>query len=358
MPDRFHPDRCEGARRLEEALDKIEARRDARAFLREEAMIIWLRVLLVLATLASSNAFAQQYPTRSVTIVAATTPGSLPDVLARGIGQRLSQKWGQPVVVENRAGGAYAIAASAVANAPADGYTLLASESGLYTIQPHLSKGRPAYAPNDFVPASGMASIPVAFVAHPSLEANSVRDLIALATAKPGQINYGTAGPGTSPHMAMLLLASMAKVKLTAVHYRGISPALNDLVAGHVQLLAIGPSVALPAFKAGKVKILGVGGGQPVPQLPGVPTVAEAVPGFEMNVSFPIFARVGTPQEVISKINTDVQQVIRDQEFQKQFLEPQALQPMLGSPEQLMRLLEADSEKWGRLIREANLTID
>jgi tripartite-type tricarboxylate transporter receptor subunit TctC len=321
-------------------------------------MITWVRVLLILATLASSKAFAQQYPTRSVTIIAATTPGSLPDVLARAIGQRLSQKWGQPVVVEDRAGGGYAIAASAVTNAPADGYTLLVSEAALYTIQPHLLKGRASYAANDFVPVTGMASIPVAFVAHPSLEANSIRDLVALAKAKPGAINYGTAGPGTAPHMGALLLESMAKVKLTAVHYRGISLAMNDLLAGHIQLLAIGPSLALPAFKAGKVKILGVASTQPVAQLQGVPTVAEAVPGFEMNVSFPIFVRAGTPQELISKINTDVQEIIRDPEFQKQFLEPQALQPMLGSPEQLMRSLEAESEKWGRLIREANLTVD
>ena len=125
-----------------------------------------------------------------------------------------------------------------------------------------------------------------------------------------------------------------------------------------IQVLAIGPSIALPAFNAGKVKILGVGSAQPVPQLPGVPTVAESVPGFEMSVSFSIFARAGTPPEVISKINADVQQILREPEFQKQFLEPQVLAPMLGSPEQLMRLLVADSEKWGKLIRDANLTVD
>lgn len=137
-------------------------------------MIIWPRALLILATLASSSAFAQTYPARSVTIIAATTPGSLPDVIARAVGQRLSQKWGQSIVIENRAGGGYAIAASAVKNAPADGYTLLVSEAALYTIQPHLLKGRAAYAANDFVPVTGMASTPLAFVAHPSLEAKSI----------------------------------------------------------------------------------------------------------------------------------------------------------------------------------------
>ena len=321
-------------------------------------MTIWLRMLLISAALMSTSAFAQTYLTRSVTIIAATTPGSLPDLLARAVGQRLSQKWGQPVVIENRAGGGYAIAASAVTNAASDGYTLLVSEAALYTIQPHLLKGRSAYAPNDFVPVSGTASVPLAFVAHPSLEANSIRDLIALAKAKPGALNYGTAGPGTAPHMAMALLESMTNIKLTAVHYRGISQAINDLLAGHISLLAIGPSTVLPAVKAGKLKILGVGSAQPVSELKEFPIVAEAVPGFEVSVLFPIFARTGTPREIVAKINTDVQQIVRDPEFQKKFLQPQALQPMLGSPEQLAGTLASESGKWQKLIRDANLTIE
>ena len=186
-----------------------------------------LSVLLLAATFLSPGASAQTFPTRPVTLVAATTPGSLPDVLARGLGQRLSQKWGQPVVVENRAGGAYAIAASAVANAPADGYTLLVGEnSGIYTIQPHLSKGKSAYAQRDFVPVSGIATSPMAFIAHPSVGAKSMSDLIRVAKEKPRALNYGTAGPGTAPHMGMLLLENMTGIQLTPVHYRGIAPAI------------------------------------------------------------------------------------------------------------------------------------
>lgn len=320
-------------------------------------MNIWPRVLLVLATLASSSAFAQTYPTRSVTIVAATTPGSLPDVLARRIGLQLSQKWGQPVVVENRPGGAYAIAASAVINAPADGYTLLVSEAGLYTTQPHLVKRRKDYSVSDLLPVTGMASIPLSFVAHPSLGVNSIRDLIALAKAKPGVINYGTTGPGTAPHLGVLLLESMAKIKLTAIHYKGVSLAMNDLMAGHIPLLAIAPSLAMQAYKAGKLKMLGIASKQPIAQLQGVPTVAEAVPGFEMNVSFAVFARAGTPKEVVSRINADVQQIIATPDFQK-FLQPQALQPMVGSAEQLTRSLAAESSKMEKLIRDVNLTVE
>jgi tripartite-type tricarboxylate transporter receptor subunit TctC len=260
----------------------------------ERHMNYRLSVLLLAATFLSPGASAQTFPTRPVTLVAATTPGSLPDVLARGLGQRLSQKWGQPVVVENRAGGAYAIAASAVANAPADGYTLLVSESGIYTIQPHLSKGKSAYAQRDFVPVSGIATVPMAFIAHPSVGAKSMSDLIRVAKEKPRALNYGTAGPGTAPHMGMLLLENMTGIQLTPVHYRGIAQAISDLLAGQIQVVAIGPTIALTHVKAGTVTGLGVSGEKPIAQLPGVQAVAETVPGFQLGVSFSVFARNGT----------------------------------------------------------------
>ena len=244
----------------------------------------WLAALVAVVAW-QLPATAQRFPARNVTIIVSSTPGALPDLLARAVGQRLQQKWGHSVVIENRAGGAYAIAANALVAAPADGHTLLATESGLYTIQPHLSKARAYDAKRDFLPVSGMARIPMAFFAHPSLEANTISDLIAMAKAKPGGINYGTGGPGTGPHIGMLLLEHMAGVKLTPVHYRGVSLAVNDLLAGHIQLLGIGPSIALPSYRAGKLKILGVGSSEHTPQLGDLPSVAETVPGFR-DVSF------------------------------------------------------------------------
>ncbi len=310
-----------------------------------------------LCLLSFGEVVAQQFPNRAVTIVAPTTPGSLPDVIARGIGQQLSTKWQQPVVVENRAGGAYSIAASAVSNAAADGYTVLLGESGFFTTQPHLSK-RLASVPADFIPVSGVASIPTAMVAHPKIQAESIKDLVALAKTKPGTLNYGTPGPGTAPHLGMLLFEQMAQVKLAPVHYRGVSPVVNDLIAGHIQLALIGPTIALPAFKAGSVRILGVGGTKSMPQLEGVQPIADAVPGFEMSVSFSIFMRAGTPQAIVNKINASVQEVVRDPAFQKQFLDPQALQPMLGTQQDIARTMKADSDKWAKLIRETNLQIE
>jgi tripartite-type tricarboxylate transporter receptor subunit TctC len=321
-------------------------------------MRVRAQLLLLAALLLSPNAYAQTYPTRAVTLVAASTPGSLPDILARGLGQRLSQKWGQPVVVENRAGGAYAIAASAVSNAPADGYTLLVSESGLYTIQPHLSKGKSAYAQRDFTPVSGIASSPMAFIVHPSVGAKSMGDLISIAKAKPRALNYGTAGPATAPHMGVLLLESMTGSQFTPVHYRGIAPAVTDLLSGQIQIVAIGPASALPHIKAGTVTGIGVGSAQAIAQLPGVRPVAETVPGYQMTVSFSVFARTGTPDNILAKITSDIQEIVQDPEFQKQFLEPQALQPMRGSAAEIVQLLDAESGKWEKLIRDTNLSVE
>jgi tripartite-type tricarboxylate transporter receptor subunit TctC len=318
---------------------------------------VW-RILLIGLLLWSPAALAQSYPSRNVTIVVSSTAGSLPDILARAFAQRLQQKWGHPVVVENRAGGAYVIAANAAINAPADGYTLLATEVGLYTTQPYLFKTRPYDAQKDLIPVAGMASIPVAWLANPSLQANTIGELIKLAKEKPGTINYGTVGPGTAPHMGMLLLEDMTGTKFTALHYRGVPPAVNDLIAGHVQLLAIGPSSALPAVRAGKLKILGLASAKRVPQLSDLPTLAETIPGFEMTVSFALLARTGTPADIVAKINTDVQEILKDEAFRKQFLDVHVLQPMLGTPADLGRFLEAESAKWSKLIRDTNLSID
>lgn len=318
---------------------------------------LW-RILLLGALLWSPAALAQSYPSRNVTVIVSSTPGSLPDILARAFAQRLQQKWGQSVVVENKAGGAYAIAANATIHAPADGYTLLATEVGLYTTQPYLSKTRAYDAQKDLIPVAGMASIPVAWVAHPALQANSIGELIKLAKDKPGVINYGTAGPGTAPHMGMLLLENMTGTKLTALHYRGVAPAVNDLIAGHIQLLAIGPSSALPAYRAGQVKILGLASARRVPQFTDLPTLAETIPGFEMTVSFALLARSGTPAEVVAKVNADMQEILKDDAFRKQFLDVHALQPMQGSAADLGKFMDAESAKWSKLIKDTNLSVD
>lgn len=314
---------------------------------------------LLASFLIAPGAAAQTFPDRPVTIIVSTSAGALTDVLARAVGNKLTEKWKQPVIIDNKPGGAYAIAANAVINAPADGYTLLATEVGMVTTQPHLHpEGRATFNPKkDFVPVSGMAGIPIAFLAHPSLEANTIAELIALAKKKPGAINYGTSGPGTSPHMGVLLLENMSGIKLSPVHYRGVAPALNDVLAGHINLIAMGPSIALGNVTSGKLKILGLGSKTPVAQLKDIPVIGDTVAGFEAAVGFGLFARAGTAKDVVAKINADVQAVLRDKEFEA-FLDKRVLQPELGSPAEFARNLEVQSDMWEKLIRETKLTIE
>ncbi len=312
------------------------------------------------ALLAGPPALAQTFPDRTVTIVVTSAPGALTDVLTRAVGQRLSQKWGQSVVVENRGGAGHTFAALAVAGAKHDGHTLLASETGFVTIQPHLyAKGKLPYDPEaDFMPVAGYASIPMALLTNPSVPAKSIHDLIALAKLKPGAVTYGTSGVGTALHTAALLLESLADIRLTAVHYRGAAPALNDVIAGHINTVIMGPSVALTTVQAGKLNMLGFGSVKRMPEFPDVPTIAETVPGYEANVSFGLFMPADTPREAVNKINADVQQIIRDPNFHKQVLERYVVQPLPGPLDALADYLRKDSAKWAKVIKAANLKID
>ncbi len=321
----------------------------------------WFPIALAVAVLLFGiPAHAQTFPARNVTIVVTSAAGGLTDVLSRAVGQRLSQMWGQGVVIENRGGAGHTFAAAAVKSAPADGYTLLATETGMFTIQPFLhSKGKLNYDPvSDFIPVAGYASIPMALLVSPTVSARSVKELIALAKDKPGSMNYGTAGLGTAPHMGALLFERMAGATLTPIHYRGANPALNDVIAGHVNMITMGPSIALPTVRAGKLNMLGFGSLQRVPQMPDVPTIAETVPGYDASVSFGLFAPAGVPRDIVMKINADVQSVINDREFRERFLEPQVVQTLPGSVEGFGAYLRDESAKWSKIIAEAKLQID
>jgi tripartite-type tricarboxylate transporter receptor subunit TctC len=318
------------------------------------------RLLLLACLVASPAALAQTYPDRNVTIVVTSAPGALTDVLTRAIAQRLSQTWRQSVIVENRGGAGYTIAAQYVIRAEHDGYTLLASEIGLYTTQPHLyGKDQLGYdAEKDFVPVAGYGTIPTALLVNPSVPVNSVSDLIALAKKSPTPLTFGTAGIGTALHVAGLELDNLAGINMTAVHYRGAAPALTDVIAGHIDAVIMGPSVALTSVNAGKLKMLAFGSEKRVPQFPDVPVIAETVPGYEASVSFGLFAAAGTPADIIKKINADVQKIVSDPEFQKKYLEPLAVQPIPGSLDGFAEFVRKDSAKWENVIKTANVKIE
>ena len=316
--------------------------------------------LFLLACLLASPALGQTYPDRNVTIVVTSAAGALTDTLTRAVAQRLSEMWKRSVIVENRGGAGYSIAAQSVLRAEHDGYTLLASETGFYTIQPHLyAEGKLAYdAEKDFVPVAGYGTIPTALLVNPSMPVNSVSDLLALAKKQSGAVTFGTAGVGTALHIAGLEMENLTGVKMTAVHYRGAAPALSDVIAGHIDAVIMGPSVALSSVNSGKLKMLAFGSEKRVPQFPDVPTIAETVPGYEASVSFGLFAAADTPADIIKKVNADVQKIVSDPQFQKNYLDRFAVQPISGPLDAFAGYLRKETAKWGEVVKAANVKIE
>lgn len=323
-------------------------------------MLKALKVSVLLAVTAFfAPATAQEFPARAVTIIGSSGAGALTDVLARAVGDRLSKRWNQSVIIEAKPGAAYALAASAVSRAAPDGYTLIASELGMFTYQHFLYKPgeRPFDGQKDFVPVSGMAEIPMAVIVHPSVPVKNLSELIALAKSKPESISYATAGPGTFPHLSVLLLERLAGVKFLPVHYRGVAPALTDVTAGHVNMIVMGPSVAIPIYKEGKLKMLGLGTTQSLPLLSEVPPVSNVVQGYSASAGFGIAAPAGTPRAIVDRINRDVQAVLQDPEFQEKVLKPMSLLPMLGNADAFATRLRSESETWERIIRESGVVL-
>jgi tripartite-type tricarboxylate transporter receptor subunit TctC len=324
------------------------------------------RVMLALLAGICHPAFsdAQSYPSRAITITVTAAAGGVTDVVARAIGQRLSESWGQQVVIENKGGGAHALGAASVAKAAPDGYALLIAEAGTFVVNPTLyGKGKLPYdEERDFAPITGLVRINQALVGHRSVPAANVSELIALARSRPGVLTYGTAGVGSAPHMNMVLFESMAGVALQPVHYRGAVPALTDVIAGHIDLMSVSVSLALPALRGGEVRIFGIGSAQRLAAAPDIPTVAESVPGYEASTWFGLFAPAGTPHDIVTKINGEVTRLLADPEFHEKFLAPQMFEPMFermaSSPEAFAAYIGTQTQKWGTLIRERKLSID
>jgi len=320
-------------------------------------MTPWFRAFVALGlALCSAGASAENYPIKPITIIVPASPGGVTDALGRALAQRFTEAWGQQAVVENKPGANNQIAAEYVAKSTADGYTLFVGPETTFVVNPSLY-GKLSYDPlNDFAPISGLVSINHALIINPSLPVDSVKDLIGLAKAKPGELNYGTFGVGSSGHLNMELLQALAGVKFQPVHYKGATPALTDVMAGHIQMMFISVGSAVPQWKAGKVKLIAVGARQRIPLLPEAPTVAESgVPGYEAVSWFALYAPAGTPHEIVMKINEEVRRTFVDPEFRKTFLDRQYFDSIAGTPEELTAYLKSEEQKWSKVIRDAKV---
>jgi tripartite-type tricarboxylate transporter receptor subunit TctC len=305
---------------------------------------------------AAAAAQGTSYPTKPVTIIVPAAPGGVTDALGRMLAQRFIDAWGQQTIVENKPGANNQIAAEYVTKAAPDGYTLLITPEVTFVVNPSLYAKLPYDPVKGFTPITGLVTINHALIVNPALPVESVKELIALARQKPGELNYGTFGAGSSGHLNMELFQSLSGAKLQAVHYKGATPALTDVVAGHIQMMFISVGSAVPQWKANKVKLIAVGAQKRMALLPEVPTVAESgLPGYEAVSWFGLFGPPGMPADVVAKINGEVRKIFADPEIKKNFLERQYFESIAGTPEELTRNIKADEPKWRKVIHDAKV---
>jgi tripartite-type tricarboxylate transporter receptor subunit TctC len=278
------------------------------------------------------------------------------DMLGRTLAQRFTQAWGQQVVVENKPGANNQIAAEFVTKAAPDGYTLFIGPEVTFVVNPSLYPKLPYDPFKGFTPISGLVTINQALIVNPALPVRNVKDLIALAGGKPGEINYGTFGVGSSGHLNMELFQALSGAKFQAVHYKGATPALTDVMAGHIQMMFISVGSAVPQWKADKVNLIAVGAAKRMALLPEVPTVAESgLPGYEAVAWFGLFGPPAMPAEIVAKINGEVRKTFSDPDIKNDFLDRQYFESIAGTPEELMRHIKSDEPKWRKVIRDAKV---
>ena len=299
-------------------------------------------------------AFAQTYPAKTVRIVAPFPPGGGTDLFARAIAQRLSAAYGQQFVVDNRSGAGGMIGSDLVAKAPPDGYTLLITSSSTHSISPHLAR-KPLYDPlRDFSPIALIASAPNILVVHPSLPARNVKDLVALARSKPGELNYGSNGTGTLSHLTGELFNLRAGVKLTHVPYKGGPPALIDLVAGQVAALFTAVPTASPHMRAGRLRAIAVTSEKRMAALPALPAVAETLPGFESSQWWGFFAPAGASTELVVRLNADTEKILHDADVRAR-LTAEGADVAGGLPADFAAFMKNDYEKWRKVVAAAGI---
>jgi tripartite-type tricarboxylate transporter receptor subunit TctC len=309
----------------------------------------------LLLMFAAGAAIAQgAFPAKPIRIIVGAPPGGANDTIARIVAQRMDGL-GQPVIVENRTGAAQMIAAEMVAKAPPDGHTLLIASQTILAVVPIINKVTTFDPLKDFAAVTLIGSTPLVLVVSPSLPATTVRELIALAKAKPGELNFGSGGVGTTPHMAGELFAMMAGVKLQNISYKGEQPALTDMLGGQLPMMFSNVSAAMPHVKSGKLRGLAVTSAARIDGAPGLPTVAEVgLPGFETATWLGIVAPAATSREVVAKINAEIQRVMALPEVKEKLI-AQGLTLSGGTPEQFGVYIRSEHAKWAKLIKDAGI---
>ncbi len=312
-------------------------------------------LLLALPALTAPSAMAQQYPSKPIVLVVPFAPGGTSELISRLVAQKLTERLGQQVVVENRPGAAGNIAMEQVARAAPDGYTLILGHIGTLAVNPAMFPKLPYDAIKDFAPVSLIAAVPNIVTVNPAVPAKTLKEFLDLARAKPGSINYGSAGNGSAGHLAMEYLKRIAKADMVHVPYKGTGPMLTDLLAGQTQATFTGSSPLIPHIKSGKLRALAVGSAVRIPSLPEVPTVAESgFAGFETAQWYGIIAPAKTPPAIIQKLSVEIAQVMKQPDVIARLSGDGTV--MIGStPNEFAAYISKEMKRWGEVVHDANI---
>jgi tripartite-type tricarboxylate transporter receptor subunit TctC len=326
-------------------------------------MHLALRLIGFIAALAgvaslAAPATAQPFPARLVKIVVPQAPGGATDVFARKIGQLLSERWGQPIVIENRAGAGGVLGTDGVAKSAPDGYTLLVTYAGSQAINPSLYPKIPFDSVGDFQMVATLAVTPFILIVNPKLPAQNLAEFIALAKAKPGTLTYASSGNGSVNHLLGEMVKAETGISMLHVPYRGVAPAITDVIGGQVDAAFSSVPSVLQMIRGGNVRALAVSSARRIAAAPEIPTLAESgLPGFDVNPWWGILAPAGIDMAIVRKINADVADILRTKEM-IDFLATQGAEPLITSPEEFLAILQADLVKWAKVVKAAGVTIN
>jgi tripartite-type tricarboxylate transporter receptor subunit TctC len=310
------------------------------------------------AALAANASAQSNWPNRAIHLVVPFTPGGSTDILARSIGLELTKAWGQPVVIDNVPGAGGSLGADKVAKAAPDGYTLLMGHIGTLAVTPSIYPSLPYDPVKSFAPVAWVARVPNVLVVHPSVPAKSLAELLALARAQPGRLNYGSGGNGSAAHIAMEYLKLRSHTFMVHVPYRGTAPAVNDLIAGQIQLIFTGAPAVMPFVKSGRLRALAVSSPHRLTSLPDLPTVAESggkdLAGFEADQWYGVVAPAGTPREIVAKLNAQINASLNSAEL-KTRLQAEGAEATPSTPEAFGKLIASEIERWRPVVKAGNV---
>jgi tripartite-type tricarboxylate transporter receptor subunit TctC len=310
----------------------------------------------VLAAAAGAACAQQNYPTRSIRLIVPLAPGGPSDILARTMAQKLTESMKQTVVVDNRTGAGGTIGTDIAAKSPADGYSLLLIAAATYTINANLYKKLPFDARKDLAPVSVLAAAPYVLAVHPSLPVKSLKELVALAKARPKDLNYASGGTGTGPQMAFELMMLQTGIKITHVPYKGTGPALNEMVAGQVQVAMFNLIAAMPVVQSGRLRGIAVSGDKRTSKLPDTPTLAElGIKGFEVPTGHMIMVPAATPKDIVARLHQEIVKAVQSPDVRAR-LEAEGAEIIGNTPEQAAAIVRTELDKWAEVIRKTGMT--